>query len=103
MCLADVMQVGELMPVEETALLTEYARALDSRLSRSILHDTPADEVVGKIDYDFTGLGVMPSTVRFDAFCATSSDSSHRSTLTCSPRPAVSKSARGAGHRYREY
>ena len=42
--------------VEETALLTEYARALDS----SMLGDILADEIVGKIEYDFTGLGVIP-------------------------------------------
>ena len=57
------MDVGELEPVEETALLTEYARALDSRLTRSILGDTLADEVVGKIDYDFASLGAIPSVV----------------------------------------
>jgi O-methyltransferase involved in polyketide biosynthesis len=50
------MDVGELTPVEETALLTEYARALDSRSPRSIVGDTLAEEVVGKIDYDFAGL-----------------------------------------------
>jgi O-methyltransferase involved in polyketide biosynthesis len=37
------MEVGELKPVEETALLTTYARALDSRRPRSILSDTLAD------------------------------------------------------------
>jgi O-methyltransferase involved in polyketide biosynthesis len=70
MCLTDGMQVGDLTPLEETALLTEYARALDSRRPRSILHDTLADEVVGKIDYDFIGLGVMTSTVCFVALRA---------------------------------
>lgn len=63
MCLADRMDVGELAPVEETALLTQYARALDSRRPRPILGDTLADEVVGKIDFDFAGLGVTSSTV----------------------------------------
>jgi hypothetical protein len=52
------MDVGELKPVEATALLTTYARAFDNRRPRSILSDTLADEVVGKIDYDFAGLGV---------------------------------------------
>jgi O-methyltransferase involved in polyketide biosynthesis len=55
------MDAGWLQPVEETALLTAYARALDSRRPRSILGDTLADEVVGKIDYDFSGLGVIRS------------------------------------------
>lgn len=63
MCLADSMYLGDLTPIEETALHTQYARALDSRWRRSILGDTVADEVVRRIDYDFAGLGVMPSVV----------------------------------------
>jgi O-methyltransferase involved in polyketide biosynthesis len=53
----------ELTPVEQTAFLTEYARALDSRWARPILGDSLADGVVGKIDYDFAGLGVQTSVV----------------------------------------
>jgi O-methyltransferase involved in polyketide biosynthesis len=53
----------ELTPVERTAFLTEYARALDSRWPRPILGDTLADDVVAKIDYGFTGLGVQTSVV----------------------------------------
>jgi O-methyltransferase involved in polyketide biosynthesis len=53
----------QLSPVEQTAFLTEYARALDSRWPRPILGDMLADEVVGKIDYDFAGLGVQTSVV----------------------------------------
>ena len=53
----------DLSPIEQTAFLTEYARALDSRWPRPILGDTLANEVVGKIDYDFTGLGVQASVV----------------------------------------
>ena len=53
----------ELSPIEQTAFLTEYARALDSRWPRPILGDTLAHEVVGKIDYDFAGLGVQTSVV----------------------------------------
>jgi O-methyltransferase involved in polyketide biosynthesis len=53
----------DLSPLEETALLTEYARALDSRWSRPILGDTLAADVVAKIDYDFAALGVPKSVV----------------------------------------
>lgn len=53
----------DLSPIEQTAFLTEYARALDSRQARPILGDTLAEEVVGKIDYDFAGLGVQTSVV----------------------------------------
>ena len=48
----------KLTPIEQTAFLTEYARALDSQWTRPILGDALAHEVVGKIDYDFAGLGV---------------------------------------------
>jgi O-methyltransferase involved in polyketide biosynthesis len=53
----------QLTPVEQTAFLTVYARALDSRWPRPILGDRLADEVLGKIDYDFPGLGVQSSVV----------------------------------------
>ena len=52
-----------LTPVEQTAFLTLYARALDSRWQRPILGDTLADQTVAKIDYDFAGLGVQTSVV----------------------------------------
>jgi O-methyltransferase involved in polyketide biosynthesis len=53
----------ELSPVEQTAFLTVYARALDSRWPRPILGDALADEVVARIDYDFAGLGVQTAVV----------------------------------------
>ena len=54
---------AQLTPVEQTAFLTEYARALDSRWSRPILGDGLADDVVRQVDYDFAGLGVQTSVV----------------------------------------
>jgi O-methyltransferase involved in polyketide biosynthesis len=57
------IDVGDFSAVEQTALLTQYARALDSRWPRPILGDTLADEIVAKIDYDFAGLGVPTSVV----------------------------------------
>jgi O-methyltransferase involved in polyketide biosynthesis len=57
------LATSKLTSVEQTAFLTEYARALDSRWPTPILGDTLADEVVGKIDYDFAGLGVQTSVV----------------------------------------
>ena len=53
----------DLTPIEQTAFLTEYARALDSQWAKPILGDTLAHQVVGKIDYDFAGLGVQTSVV----------------------------------------
>ena len=55
------VDVGGLAPVEKTALLTVYARALDSRFRRSILSDDLADVVVGKLDYDFDALRISAS------------------------------------------
>ncbi len=57
------IDVSSLSPLEQTALLTEYARALDSRWAQPILGDALADRVVGMIDYDFAGLGVTASVV----------------------------------------
>ncbi|MGV9802635.1 class I SAM-dependent methyltransferase [Mycobacterium sp. NPDC003449] len=55
------LATGQLTPIEETAFLTVYARALDSRWARPILADTWADDAVTRIDYDFAGLGVQTS------------------------------------------
>ncbi len=38
---------------QTTLLLTLYAKALDSRLERSLLHDATAARIVDTIDYDF--------------------------------------------------
>lgn len=54
---------SDLTPLEETALLTQYARALDSQWPRPILGDSLAAEIVDKIDYDFAGLGIPASVV----------------------------------------
>jgi O-methyltransferase involved in polyketide biosynthesis len=56
--------ITDLTPVEQTAFVTQYARAVDSRCPRPILGDTLADDIVAKIDYDFDGLGVPGSAVR---------------------------------------
>ncbi|MFN3006485.1 class I SAM-dependent methyltransferase [Mycolicibacterium wolinskyi] len=57
------LTTAHLSPVEQTAFLTVYARALDSQWARPILGDTLAADVVGQIDYDFAGLGVQTSVV----------------------------------------
>ncbi len=89
MCLADYVQVGELTTVEETALLTVYARALDSRRPRPILGDVLADAVVGKIAYDFAGLGVVGSTERFVALRAKMLDARIRTFIAAHPDAVV--------------
>jgi O-methyltransferase involved in polyketide biosynthesis len=45
-----------LTKVQETLLITLYAKALDNRSRNPILHDTKADELVGMIEYNFTKL-----------------------------------------------
>jgi Leucine carboxyl methyltransferase len=79
----------ELTPVEQTAFLTEYARALDSRWSRPILGDSLADEVVGKIDYDFAGLGVQTSVVCQTALRAKMLDDRARAFVADHPDAVV--------------
>jgi O-methyltransferase involved in polyketide biosynthesis len=62
--------ITDLTPVEQTAFVTQYARAVDSRWPRPILGDTLADDIVAKIDYDFDGLGVPASAIRQTALRA---------------------------------
>ncbi len=64
------MDVSGLEPIEQTALLTEYARALDSSSPRPILADPLAGTTVAQIDYEFTDLGASPSVVALVALRA---------------------------------
>jgi O-methyltransferase involved in polyketide biosynthesis len=57
------IDVSDFTPLEETALLTLYARALDSRCPHPILGDTRADKIAANIDYDFAGLGLVSSVI----------------------------------------
>ena len=79
----------ELTPIEQTAFLTEYARALDSQWPRPILGDTLAHEVVGKIDYDFAGLGVQTSVVCQTALRAKMLDDRVRAFVSRHPDAVV--------------
>jgi O-methyltransferase involved in polyketide biosynthesis len=45
-----------LTKVQETLLITLYAKAIDNRSKNPILHDGKAEQLVGMIDYDFTKL-----------------------------------------------
>ncbi len=78
-----------LSPVEETAFLTLYARALDSRWARPILGDAMADEVVGQLDYDFAGLGVQTSVVCQSALRAKMLDDRVRAFVAGHPDAVV--------------
>jgi O-methyltransferase involved in polyketide biosynthesis len=78
-----------LSPIEQTAFLTEYARALDSRWARPILGDTLAHDVVGNIDYDFAGLGVQASVVCQTALRAKMLDDRVRAFVAAHPDAVV--------------
>lgn len=75
-------------PLEQTAFLTQYARALDSRRPRPILGDRLADEIVAKIDYDFAGLAVPTYVVCQQALRAKMLDDRVRD-FTCAHPDAV--------------
>ncbi len=81
--------ITELTPVERTALVTQYARALDSRWPRPILGDTLADQIVGKIDFDFPALGVPSSAVRQTALRAKMLDDRVRTFVSEHPNAVV--------------
>jgi O-methyltransferase involved in polyketide biosynthesis len=83
------IDVSDLSAVEKTALLTQYARALDSRWPRPILGDTLADEIVEKIDYDFAALGVPASVVCQSALRAKMLDERVRTFTTEHPDAVV--------------
>ena len=74
--------ITDLTPVEQTAFVTQYARAVDSRWPRPILGDTLADEIVAKIDFDFHGLGVPASAIRQTALRAKLLDDRIRDFIT---------------------
>jgi O-methyltransferase involved in polyketide biosynthesis len=87
--------ITDLTPVERTAFVTQYARALDSRWPRPILGDKLADEIVAKIDYDFDGMGVPSSAVRQTALRAKMLDDRVRRFISRHPDAVVV--ALGAG------
>lgn len=83
------MDVSGLAPIEQTALLTEYCRALDSRSATPILGDTRADETVRRIDHEFEALGASPSVVALVALRAKMLDERIRSHITANPAAVV--------------
>lgn len=83
------MDVSGLEPIEQTALLTEYSRALDSRAARPILGDPLASLTVGKIEYDFAGLAVTPSVVALVALRAKMLDERIRGFIAENPHAVV--------------
>ena len=81
--------ITDLTPVEQTAFVTQYARAVDSRCPRPILGDTLADEIVGNIDYDFDALGVPASAIRQTALRAKLLDDRARDFIAEHPDAVV--------------
>jgi O-methyltransferase involved in polyketide biosynthesis len=83
------MDVSGLSPVEQTALLTEYCRALDHRAAQPILDDALAAQSVQAIDYDFAGLAATPSVVPLVALRALMLDERIRAFLGTHPDAVV--------------
>ncbi len=83
------MNVSGLTPIEQTALLTEYCRALDSRAQQPILGDVRADATVRQIDHDFAKLGASPSVVALVALRAKMLDERIRAHVAASSGAVV--------------
>ncbi|MCH9731661.1 MAG: class I SAM-dependent methyltransferase [Actinomycetia bacterium] len=83
------MNVSGLEPIEQTALLTEYCRALDSQAARPILGDPLADGTVSEIDFDFSSLAVTPSVVALVAVRAKMLDERIRKFVVENPKGVV--------------
>ena len=83
------VDVSSFTPVEQTALLSLYARALDSRWPRPILGDFFADELAGQIDYDFEGFGLIASVVCQAALRAKMLDDRVRQFVDTNPHAVV--------------
>lgn len=83
------MDVSHLDPVEQTALLTEYCRALDDAAARPILADGWSTATVAAIDYDFTRLAATPSVVPLVALRAKMLDENIRAFIRDHPDAVV--------------
>lgn len=83
------MDVSALEPIAQTALLTEYCRALDSRAARPILGDPLADQTVSKIDFDFSRLAATPSVVALVALRAKMLDQRIRGFIVDNPAAVI--------------
>ena len=55
----DMKEKIKLSGVPETMLQTIYARAKESR-GRGAIHDVKAEEIIGKLDYDFPSRTRIP-------------------------------------------
>ncbi|MGV0625839.1 class I SAM-dependent methyltransferase [Mycolicibacter minnesotensis] len=81
--------VTEFSPVEQTAFLTAYARALDNRAPTPILTDEFSERVVGLIDYDFAGLRIPANVVRQTALRAKMLDQRVRDYVAAHPDAVI--------------
>lgn len=76
-------------PVQETLLLTLYARALDAKAPAPILGDAASAELAGKIDYDYRRLKLSPSTICGTALRARRLDAAVRAFTAAHPDAVV--------------
>jgi O-methyltransferase involved in polyketide biosynthesis len=73
----------------ETMLATLYARALDSRAPRSVLHDEAAARAVERIEYDFRRTGITATTAAGVALRGRQLDTWTREFLATHPEATV--------------
>ncbi len=79
----------DLDPIQETLLLTLYARELDSRSDRPILGDVRSADLADRIDYDFAKLNVKPGLVCGTALRAERIDEAVENFTTANPNGVV--------------
>lgn len=82
-------RLPELDPIQETLLLTLYARALDAGLPHPILGDKLSADLAGRIDYDFRKLKLKPSLVVTTALRARRLDDAVRAFVAAHPECVV--------------
>lgn len=90
----------DLSGAPQTMLATLHARALDADLPKSILHDTWAKEVVGRLDYDWSQTSMTPRNAPSVTMRSAHFDMWARQFLAVHPRATVVHLGCGLDSRY---
>ncbi|MGW0801532.1 class I SAM-dependent methyltransferase [Nonomuraea sp. NPDC002799] len=83
------MEKIDLTGAPATMLATLYAKAADAQSPDSVLHDTMALDVLGKIDFDFTKVGIKPGDAATVAIRSLHFDTWTREFLQAHPEAVV--------------
>jgi O-methyltransferase involved in polyketide biosynthesis len=90
----------DLSGAPQTMLATLHAKALDADLPHSILHDTWARDVVGRLDYDWSQTTITPRTAPSVSMRSAHFDRWARQFLAVHPRATVVHLGCGLDSRY---